>query len=53
MFAMKKNSQYHQMQPAAIREAQDCDVKYVLVLAPTNNAAIDPECLESSQCQRC
>lgn len=41
------------MQPAAIKEAQDYDVKYVLVPALTSNAAIDPEYVENSQCQQC
>lgn len=41
------------MQPAAVKEAQDYDVKYVLVPALTSNAAIDPECVENSQCQQC
>jgi hypothetical protein len=49
----RKNSQYHQMQPAAREEAQDCDVEYAPRRALTSNAAIDPECVESSQCLQC
>jgi hypothetical protein len=41
------------MQPAAVKEAQDCDEEYALKQAPTSNAAIDPECAENSQCQQC